>query len=296
MRILVTGANGQLGSYLLEHLAKRPHEIVAWSGKAHEQRSGLAVRPVDLIDAPAVRHAINEANPDVVIHAAAVSSAEAARLRPETAWAVNVEGTRLLAEWAARARRRLVYISTDLVFDGAKSWYTEDDPAEPILEYGRTKCAGERPVLAWEGGLVARVSLLYGKSQSGRAGFFDRALAALISGTPQAFFTDEHRTPLHYETAAGILVRLAESDACGLLHVGGPVRLSRFELMRRAATALGIDPRLVLGNVRSSVPAAEPRPADVSLATFRLRHLFPDLTFPGVEESLAARGAESSER
>jgi dTDP-4-dehydrorhamnose reductase len=292
MRILVTGANGQLGSYVLARLAKRPHEIIAWSGKTQEQRGGFPIRPVDLTNAQAVRAALGDADPDVVIHAAAVSSAEAARRRPDLALAVNVEGTRRLAEWAAQAQRRLVYISTDLVFDGAKSWYEEGDAAEPTLEYGRTKCAGELPVLAFEGGLVTRLSLLYGKSRSGRVGFFDRAMAALEAGTPQAFFTDEHRTPLHYETAARILVRLAESDANGLVHVGGPERLSRLELMQRAAAALGIDQGLVLGNLRSDVPAVEPRPADVSLATRRLKGLLPDIELPGVEESLAGASGE----
>jgi dTDP-4-dehydrorhamnose reductase len=292
VRILVTGANGRLGSYLLERLVGREHEIIAWSGKSHDQRSGLRVRPVDLTDARALLAAINEADPDVVIHAAAVSSAEVAHRQPDRARAVNVEGTSRLAEWAARNERRLVYTSTDLVFDGTKSWYEEDDPAEPILEYGRSKQAGERPVLALERGVVARMGLLYGPSRSGGTGFFDRALAALQAGTPQTFFTDEYRTPLHYETAARILVRLAESDATGLMHVGGPERLSRFELMRRVATAMGIDSRFVVGNLRSNVPSAESRPADVSLATRRLESMLPDMKLPRIEESLTAQSGE----
>ena len=96
--------------------------------------------------------------------------------------------------------------------------------------------------------MVARLSLLYGPSRSGREGYFDRTTAALRAGLPQAFFIDEHRTPLDYATAARILVRLAESETPGLFHLGGPERLSRFELMRRAATALGIDPILVRPN------------------------------------------------
>ncbi len=137
------------------------------------------------------------------------------------------------------------------------------------------------------GGLVARLSLLYGPSRSGREGFFDRTMAALRAGTPQAFFTDEYRTPLDYATAAEILVRLAESETRGMIHVGGPERLSRFELMSRAAAALGIDPTLVRPNRRADVPFAEPRPADVSLDSSRLNRLFPDLNCLQVENALA---------
>ena len=136
-------------------------------------------------------------------------------------------------------------------------------------------------------GLVARLSLLYGPSRSGREGFFDRTISALRAGEPQAFFTDEHRTPLDYATAARALVRLAESETLGTIHLGGPERLSRFELMSRAAGAMGIDPTLVKPNRRADVPFAEPRPADLSLDSSRLNRLFVDLAFPQVENALA---------
>jgi len=286
MRIVVTGASGQLGSYLIDRLARGPHEVIAWSGRTQTVRGELRIQPVDLTDSLALAAALEEANPDVVIHLAAISSAEAARRDPKRAVAVNVSGTGRLADWAARHDRRLLYTSSDLVFDGSKSWYAEDDPALPILEYGRTKRDAEPAVLATPRGLVARLSLLYGPSRSGKAGYFDRAIAALRTATPQSFFTDEFRTPLDYITASGILVRLAESAATGLIHVGGPQRLSRFELMRRAAAFLGVDSRFVRANRRADVPVAEPRPVDVSLDTSRLLHLFPDLEFPGVEDAL----------
>ena len=130
----------------------------------------------------------------------------------------------MLAEWAAARDRRLVYTSTDLVFDGTKSWNREDDPARPILAYGRTKHEAESQVLAASRGLVVRLSLLYGPSPSGRPGFFDLAIDALRRGEPRAFFEDEFRTPLDYRTAAEVLALLAESDAVGILHVGGRER------------------------------------------------------------------------
>jgi dTDP-4-dehydrorhamnose reductase len=287
MRIVVTGASGQLGSYLIDRLIGRSHEIVAWSGRTTATRNGTTFRPVELTDSGAVATALADAAPDVVIHAAAVSSADAARRNPERSQAVNVEATRLLSHWAATHDRRLVYTSTDLVFDGSKSWYREDDPAHPIVVYGQAKHAAERFVLDVPRGLVVRLSLLYGPSRSGRDGFFDRAMSALRDGTPQSFFTDEHRTPLDYVTAAKALVRLAETEILGTIHLGGPQRLSRFELMSRAATSLGIDPTLVRPNRRADVPFAEPRPADLSLDSSRLNRLFADLVCPQVENALA---------
>ncbi len=243
MRVVLTGASGQLGAYLLDRLAEDGHAVAAWSGTDPGHRRGIALRPVDLTDPAATDRALAEADPDVIIHAAALSHYEGVRRDPERARAVNVEATARLASWCARRGRRLVFTSTDSVFDGTRSWYREDDPAEPIVAYGRTKREAERAVLATPGVLVARLPLLFGPSRSGRVVFFDRALARLREGEPQTFFEDEFRTPLDYATAAAILVRLAEAGTTGLLHVAGRERVSRFELMRRVATALGDRPR-----------------------------------------------------
>jgi dTDP-4-dehydrorhamnose reductase len=288
MRIVVTGASGQLGAYIVDRLIQGTHQIDAWSSGATEARGGLRFRPVELTDRVAVLRALADAAPDAIIHAAAISSADAARRDPARSQAVNVGATQLLSNWAAEHDRRLVFTSTDLVFDGQKSWYSETDPAHPILIYGRTKLAAEEFVLAAPRGLVARLSLLYGASRCGREGFFDRAVAALRAGSSQAFFTDEHRTPLDYTTAANLLVRLTESETRGTIHLGGPERLSRFELMSRAAAALEFDPGLVRPSRRTDVPLPEPRPADVSLDSSRLHRVFNDLACPTIESALAA--------
>ena len=183
MRILVTGASGQLGSYLAHELLRAgKSELILWSRGTTGSRSGLEIRAVDLTDGPALTSALEEADPDLVIHAAAISAADQVRTAPERGWAVNVEGTRRLAAWCGDRGRRLIFTSTDLVFDGARGWYREDDETGPVLAYGRTKAAAEPLVLQIPGGLVARISLLYGPSRAGRASFFDRALASLRAG------------------------------------------------------------------------------------------------------------------
>ena len=286
MRVVVTGASGQLGTYLVDWLVAEGHDTVAWSRSTRGERGGQPLVPVDLTDAVLTERALAEADPDVIVHAAAMSAAEQVRDNPTQAQAINVEGTRRLADWCGRRSRRLVYTSTDLVFDGTKSWYREDDPAEPILAYGRTKRAAEPYVLAIPPGLVARVSLLYGPSRCGRESFFSRTLAAIRAGKPQFLFDDEFRTPLDLATAALLLERLSISDHEGIIHVGGTERVSRFELMSRAAAALGLDASLVRANHRCDVALPEPRPADVSLDTTRLASLLPDLLRPTIEEAV----------
>ena len=160
-----------------------------------------------------------------------------------------MEATRLLSEWASTHNRRLIFTSTDLVFDGDKGWYREDDLPRPTLVYGQTKHAAERFVLDGAKSMVARLSLLYGPSRSGRPGFFDRAVSALRAGTPQVFFIDEFRTALDYSTAATVLVRMAESETPGFPR-GRP----------RAAEPLRVDVPGRLGS-RDRPDAGQAKPA-----------------------------------
>jgi dTDP-4-dehydrorhamnose reductase len=291
MRILITGASGQLGAYLLENLGGTRHEILALSGSEADPRFGVPFTPVDLTDPRVLEQTLDAAQPDAILHAAAISAAEAVRLDPVRARAINVDATRRISEWADRHSRRLIFTSTDLVFDGSRSWNREIDPAMPTLAYGRTKLEAEASVLAIPRGIVARLCLLFGPSRSGRPYFFDRAIESIRRGESQTFFEDEHRTPLDLATAASILVKLVESDLAGLYHLAGTERMSRFELMSRAIKALGLDPSLVRPGKRADVLLPEPRPADVSLDTSKLAEAFPGLKRPTIEEALALNPA-----
>ena len=275
MKILITGASGQLGAYLLALFARSRHEVVAWSGSVGERRGEFDLVPMDLTDLDAIEPALDRVRPEVVIHAAALSSAEAVRLEPERARAINVRAPRRIGEWVESNHRRLVFTSTDLVFGGTRAMNREDDPAVPVLAYGRSKLAAEVALEPLRSAVVARLPLLYGPSRCGRPSFFSRALESLERGEPQAFFEDEYRTPLDYRTAALRLFRLAFKDLNGIIHLAGPERMSRFELMIRVAQSLGLDPGLVQANRQADATLAEPRPADVSLDTTRWQTHFP---------------------
>jgi dTDP-4-dehydrorhamnose reductase len=293
MHILVTGASGNLGGYLLRELAGTDDAVTAWSGVRTGELFGIPLRPVPLTDRDAVARAVRAARPEVVLHAAALSSMAECLRDPQRAQAVNAGGTGLLAELAAEAGARLLLVSTDLVFDGEKGDYRESDPPAPLSVYGRTKHAAEQAALAAPRAVVARVSLLYGPSVAGRPAFFDDQLRRLREGEKLLCFTDEWRTPLALHAAARALVALARSDYAGLLHVGGPERLSRLEMAQRLADYLGADRHLLVAATRASA-AGEPRPRDTSLNSSRWRGLFPAQPWPGFEEALRALGLVAS--
>lgn len=284
MRVLLTGASGQLGCYVVRQWRPDCGHLVAWSGSRAGRVGAVELHPIDLTRRDDVWRALECTQPDVILHTAAVSKPEAVLQNPARGWLVNRDATRTLVAWAGQYDRRLIFTSTDLVFDGQRGQYAETDPTSPVVEYGRTKVAAEQAVLTLDRGVVARVCLLFGPSLRGLPTFFDQALADIRKGTPRAFFEDEYRTPLDLGTAAAALIQLCQTTESGIVHLAGPERLSRFELMGRVAAALGLDAELVQANRIGDRPWPEPRPVDVSLRSTRLAAWLPGLVRPTVEE------------
>jgi dTDP-4-dehydrorhamnose reductase len=287
MRWLVTGATGLLGGHLLRELRSTAETVIAWSGSQQTEVLGFPVTRVDLAHPPAITAAFREAAPEVIIHAAAVARVDECRREPDKARRINTEGSRRLAELTAECGGRLIYVSTDLVFDGQLGNYREDDESRPLTVYGRTKADGETAVLTFPRTAAARLSLLYGRCLTGRTSFFDRMVVALREGRSITLFADEWRTPLDLPTAAKALIELARSEVTGRLHIGGPERLSRFEMGQKLADALGVSGGSIVAAGRNDTPGKEPRPRDTSLDSSRWRSLFPGLPWPNYRHALA---------
>ncbi|HEX7447824.1 MAG TPA: SDR family oxidoreductase [Pirellulales bacterium] len=285
MNVLLTGASGLLGGYLLRELADHDHRVIAWGGP--RQSAAGASSPVDLAHRDAVAAAFAAARPDVVLHAAALSSVAQCFQQPQQARTINIGGTQLLMELAAAANARLLLVSTDLVFDGQRGGYGENDPPSPRSVYGQTKSAAERAVLGQPRAAVVRASLLYGPTRNQRRGFFDEQLARIRAGQPAPFFVDEWRTPLALSTAARALAALALGDFEGLLHLGGPERMSRWEMGARLAKYLRCDESACQPVSRAESPSPEPRPRDSSLNSSAWRAVMPDQPWPSFEEALS---------
>lgn len=296
-RVLLTGAGGQLGAYLTAEFAHRDegrHPVIAWSGSAPDYSSPFPMVKVELTDRSEVERQFEKASPDIVLHVAARSRVDRCLEDPEGARQVNSEATAQLVELAGRHDARLLYVSTDMVFDGAEAPYDESAVPRPLSVYGRTKREGELPVLAYPRGLVARVSLLYGPSRNGRPNFFDLQCQALAQDTPCRLFSDEWRTPVAFHSAAQMLVRLALSNQTGLIHVGGPERMTRLEMGTRLARFLAVSGKGIQSIQREEIHSAEPRPRDTSLVSTTLETLIPKIQWPRFEQGLAELGVRTT--
>ena len=279
-RWLITGASGQLGSHVVRQLATegRGVTILALARQPDVGTEGVAVRQAELADLDALYAAVTEFKPTHVAHLGAMTAVGDCHRQPAVAERVNIEATRVLAVAAAGAR--FVFSSTDMVFDGEAAPYGEADLPRPLSHYGRTKAAAEQALADIPNTLVVRIPLLYGFPRSRRQTTFVQQIAALRAGQPLRLFSDEHRTPVWLADAARAVIGLARSGLSGVIHVSGPQRLSRYELLARCADLLGLPARHLVAVSRLDIAAAEPRPADLSLDGRRFAEAFPQLV-PG---------------
>lgn len=275
MRVLVTGAAGFLGWWLTHELLRRGHAVHGTSRDGQGLPPGAVEHALELADGGAAGAALLRAlRPEAVFHLAALSDADACAREPEQAERVNARAPGALAAAARDLGAWFVQASTDLVFDGTRAPYAEEDPPAPLGPYMASKAAAERAVLeAAPQALVARVALLYGLA-GGRKGCFSGALLErLRRGEPVTLFTDQHRTPLLVQDAAELLADLLSLRPAGLLHLAGPERVSRHVHGLALARAFGVDPRGCRAGSLRDTPGLAPRPADVSLLTARLARL-----------------------
>lgn len=248
MRVLVTGARGMLARALLRELERRGHEVV-----------GLGRDALDVTDADAVERAVREWAPDVVVQCAAYTRVDDAETDEATAFAVNAEGTRNVARACRVIGARLVYPSTDYVFDGrATSPYRPDHPPAPLNAYGRSKLAGEAAAREAGDWIIARTSWLYG---AGGRNFVSTILRRAMEGTPLRVVDDQRGTPTWTGTLAVTLAGLLEADVpSGIYHTTGRGETTWYGFAREALRLAGIDADIVpVPTEAFPTPARRPR-------------------------------------
>ena len=240
----MTGGAGYLGSELVRRAPAAGWDVRAtwWTRRPPLDAEWVHV---DVRDEDAMRLAA--AGVDVVVHTAYRQS--------DDVWSTNVDGSRAVARAARGAR--LLHLSSDLVFSGQRGRYREEDKAQPVNDYGRSKAEAERVVRAEHPeALLARTSLLYGGPEPGPQERLAR------EGT--TFFVDEIRSPVVVGDLADALLELATLEVTGVLHLGGADDVNRYEF----AVLLGADPERI-----EAAHTTPDRAPDVSLDSTRARAL-----------------------
>ncbi len=260
MEVLITGATGLLGPYLVA--AARELGTVATSSLSDGDKS------CDLTDAEATSCLLRLTNPSVVIHAAAWTDIEGCEKDPNRAFAVNRDSVANLVR-ALDAKSLLIYISTDQVYPDTRGAHHEGDES-PVNTYGWSKLEGEQAALKHPRALVLRTNF-FGRSRTqGRQSLSDFVEASLRDESPISLFEDVHFSPLHLQTLADLVVETARRRLAGVFNIGSREGTSKADFAFMVARRLELSTDGVRRGESTDIASRTPRPLDLRLDVSRI--------------------------
>ena len=249
MKVLVTGAAGQLGTELVEVFQRGGHEVV-----------GTTHATLDISQPDQVQECVLSVKPNFIVHAAAWTAVDACEADKEKAFAVNGTATASLVAAAEKVGARVAYVSTDYVFDGSKSSpYVETDTVNPQSVYGASKLAGEQALRPSD--LTVRISWVCGFHGANMV----KTILRIAAAQPElAFVHDQIGNPTFADDAAGMIATLVEHEQQGIFHVTNQGAVSWHGFAQEVLRAAGLDPARVLPVLTADLqpPRPAPRPAN----------------------------------
>ncbi|MGV8952320.1 MAG: SDR family oxidoreductase [Cypionkella sp.] len=227
--------------------------------------AGTESRVIDLASADAIGRALDQVEPELVIHTAGLTDVERCEQDPAEAHLVNVTIAENIALRCAARNIKLVHISTDHLFDGTMSMVDERQSPYPLNVYGRSKAEGEARVLAAAPSAIVARTNFYGWGPSYRRSFSDRIIDSLRRDEPIGLFEDVYFTPILADYLVEAVHGLVEAGAEGIYNVTGDQRLSKYDFGLEVASAFGLDQTLVRSARLSDRGELTRRPLEMSL-------------------------------
>ena len=259
MKLLITGAAGQLGTDLVLSAQKSGHQVIA---TIHAD--------LDITDKSQVDRVVGEAKADAIIHAAAWTAVDACESDPQRAMSVNRDGTANIVSAARKSGSRVIYISTDYVFDGTKPTpYIESDLPNPQSVYGASKLAGEQQ-LDLTTDQIVRISWVCGEHGANMV----KTILRLAATNPTLTFVDDQiGSPTFTSDAAPMIIEMATACLAGIWHVTNQGSTSWFGFARDVLTCAGLDAGRVIATTTKLLQPARPakRPTNSVLENAQMR-------------------------
>ncbi len=247
--VLITGANGFVGSYLVAQLLEKGSKVIA-TGKGPcrlpEGHENFVYATLDFTNKENVTTVLQKYKPDVIVHTGANSKPDDCEQNKEEAYLNNVTGTEYLLLEAANFNAFFIFLSTDFIFSGQAGMYSEDDEPAPVNYYGQTKLEGEGIVKKYKGDWsIVRTVLVYGDPAGGRHNLLTNVAASLQKNSPLKIFNDQVRTPTFVEDLAAALVTIIENKVTGVYHISGEDVLTPYQMAVAVADHLQLETTLI---------------------------------------------------
>ena len=245
-KIILTGSTGLLGKALLETIPPG-YKIFPFYSKDLPQNRDYWYYRMDITKKGEVAKNFAKIKPDIVIHAASLGNVDYCEKNSKEAYLVNVTGTKNIVEMCEKYKCKLIFTSTNAVFDGQHAPYSETGKTHPINYYGKTKVLGENLVLQSNpNNVVVRMTLIYGWNNSNqRSNAVTWLLDRLRRAEPTKLVNDTFVNPLYNLQAAENIWKIIKTDKSGIFHLAGKTRVNRYQFGVAIAKAFGFDPKLL---------------------------------------------------
>jgi dTDP-4-dehydrorhamnose reductase len=284
-RLLITGASGLLGTNLVLE-CETDFDVIAIVHTQSVNFTHAQVIKADLTNSSSVRKIFEDNRPQWTIHCAADTDIDDLESDPRQADRLNVQMAREVAKEAASIRSRLLFVSTDSVFDGCGGPYQEGDAPNPLNTYARSKLEGEYAVVREHpGGLIARTNL-YGWSLTHKKSLAEWFYLKLKEGEHCTGFPDICFSPVYAPDLASIFIQMLDQGLEGLYHIPGDECISKYEFGRRLAKVFGFDPDLIESTLSDQVRRRAERPKKTCLNGSKISQAL-GISLPNLEEGLA---------
>lgn len=270
-RVLVTGATGMIGTYLVECLNETYDELLVVENNT-KSKYGKGVH-LDLVNIDELRMQLDHLKPTIIINLAALTDVDDCEKNPFQADIINHKLPKELAEYWHRSKLNdphevfVVHISTDYVFDGVVGNYNEESVCNPVNEYGRTKLLGElaiRSIVSEQNWCIARTCSIFGLHPKKKT-FPVYAIENLLRGQNVTAAVDQYNSPSYVVNVSEMLEELIKNKRFGTFHISGSSRLSRYEQAIKISEELGVDTSLIVSKNSADMNWVATRPPDSSL-------------------------------
>ncbi len=265
MKILITGSNGLLGTKLMNILSN--FNVIGIDLRSSNSMN-LKLPENDITKNEIIKK-IEEIRPDIIIHTAAYTDVDKCEIEKEKCYDVNVNGTKNIIEAAKLVNAKIIYISTDFVFDGKKRNYSEDDKPNPSIYYSKTKFEGEELVKKY---LIIRSSVLYGyNNKNDNSNFVKWVIENLKENKRIKVVNDQINNPTLIDDICYAITKLINQT--GIFHVTGSEAISRYDFALKIAEVFNLNKDLIEPITSEELNQKAIRPKDVSLDTLKIKSL-----------------------
>lgn len=265
-KILIAGSNGLIASKIIQYFSRFENwEIIATSRSPIRWKlpSGCKFELLDITNSTEVAYLLDLYSPDVIVNTAAITKPDDCEKDSTSAWKINCDAAKQLADECKKRSCFLIHFSTDFVFDGTEAFYTETSIPNPLSTYARTKLAADEYIMdTLDDYSIVRTSLVYGIAPAqGRSNLMSWVKNSLSEGKAIKVVSDQFRTPTLDEDIAKAVHTIAEKYFTGIINLSGTDYLSVYEIAVRTAELFGLDTKLIspIATIELNEPAVRPR-------------------------------------